>query len=530
MMGACFFALPAHAEDCALLESRAALAPLSGVRIASVDIEREGPDLPSRLDALGVLHPVSTELSIRRQLLFAAGDSVDTLLVGETMRRLRRDRLFSDVVLLARRCDPSGAVALVLRTRDSWTLRPTARLRTPSTISVGVEERNLFGTGRSVSFTSETAPRGTGLAGALSDPFFLGRDISANVRMANLAGNHSFRAGLRNHEFSVFDTWRAEAAVARFSFGDTTAVDRPLNTFNAAALVGRRIGAGGNAITLLLLGAEFDSTTSVSETRRIPSVLQPHARSFIGGDVGVMRRTAEFDTASWIVPHRGFLDVPLGWEGEMVAAPGYERGLRVPAMKMDAWLGRVWIPRRGSVLMLDGWASGYVGHGLDANHIARLSSAWYSDAAGGMWGARVTVERLFELDPDLRGLSLMPLADYTAPAVRNYSNRGGRAIAASIERSLRLLEVGAASVLDAGAFVAGSSRRDVNGLPDNRLDAGVIGARFRVLSANGSVNSIRFDIGYPFVLSDAVPKRGFAVLTFGSLFDVSRQRDGRRLF
>ena len=530
MMGACFFALPAHAEDCALIESRAALAPLSGVRIASIDFEREGPELPSPVQALGALHQVSREATIRRQLLFAAGDSVDTLLVGETMRRLRSQRLYSDVVLLARRCDASGAVSLVLRTRDSWTLRPTARLRTPSTLSLGVEERNLFGSGRTVSFTSETAPRGRGLAGSLSDPFFLGRDISAHVRLANLAGNHTFRAGLRNHEFSVFDTWRAEGAIARASFGDTASIERPLNSFNAAILLGRRVGAPGNAITLVLVGAEFDSAASLSESRRMLGTLAPHGRAFVGADVGLMRRTAEFDTVSWIVPRRGFLDVPLGWEGEVLMAPGVERGLGVAAMKLDGWVGRVWIPRRGTVLMLDGWASGFVGRGLDANHIARASSAWYADAPDGMWGARVTVERLFEVDPDLRGLSLMPLADYAAPAIRPYANRGGRAVAASFERSLRLMNVGAASVLDAGPFIAGSSRWDVNDVPTGRLKAGVVGARFRILSANGAVSSVRLDVGYPFLLSDALPRKGFAVLTFGSLFDVSRQRDGRRLY
>ena len=530
MVGAWLFALPAHAEDCALVESRAALAPLSGARIASLDIEREGPDLPPPVRAFGALHQVSRDASIRRQLLFAPGDTVDTLLVGETMRRLRRERLYSDVVLLARKCDASGAVALVLRTRDSWTLRPTARLRTPSTLSLGVEERNLFGTGRTVSVTTESAPRGRGAAASLTDPFFLGRDMSANIRLANLAGNHTLRAGLRNHEFSVFDTWRAEAALSRFSFGDTAAVEKPLHSLNAAALIGRRIGASGNAITLLLVGVEFDSATSLSESRRMPSAILPHARSFVGADVGFMRRTAVFDTVSWIVPRRGFLDVPLGWEGEVIGAPGYERGLGVPAMKLDGWLGRVWIPRRGSVLMLDGWASGFVGRGLDANHIARVSSAWYQDAPGGMWGARVTLERLFEVDPDLRALSLMPQADYTAPAIRPYASRGGRSIAASLERSLRVAEVGAASVRDAGTFVAGSSRWDVSELPAGRLTAGVVGARFRILSANGVVSSVRLDLGYPFLLSEPLPRKGFAVLTFGALFDVSRQRDGRRLF
>jgi hypothetical protein len=88
--------------------------------------------------------------------------------------------------------------------------------------------------------------------------------------------------------------------------------------------------------------------------------------------------------------------------------------------------------------------------------------------------------------------------------------------------------VGSASVVDGGAFLAGSYRWHVDGVPDGMLRAGVAGARFRLLSANGAVSSARVDVGYPFALSDALPRRPFAVLTIGTLFDVSRQRDGRR--
>jgi hypothetical protein len=520
-----------------MVESRASLAAMSGMRITSVEVASSGPSLPGPARMFASLHRASSEGTIRRQLLFAPGDTVDTMLVGETMRRLRRQHLFADAVLEARRCEGTGGVALVLRTRDSWTLRPTARLRTPSTVSFGVEERNLFGTGRAAAVTSEMSPRGSGAALSLSDPWLFGSDVAGNVRIASLAGTHSLRAGLRNHEYSVFDPWRAEANLARFSYGDTNATERALHTLAAMALVGRRVGGRASAVTLLLAGVEFDSAAAVSSTRRltrasaqtIPAGV-PHVRSFLGADVGIARRTAQFDTASWIVPGRGFLDVPLGWEGEGVLGTGYERDAQSPALKGDLWLGRLWIPTRGRLLSLDGWASGYVGRNVDANHIARLSAAWYEQAWRGMWGARLTAERLFELDPDLRALSLMPLTDYTAPAVRPYAVRGGRTVAASIERSVHLFTVGSASVVDAGPFVAGSYRWQIEELGGGQLHAGVVGTRLRLLSANGAVSSVRVDVGYPVVRSEVLPRRAFAVLTVGTLLDVIRQRDGRRIY
>ena len=85
-------------------------------------------------------------------------------------------------------------------------------------------------------------------------------------------------------------------------------------------------------------------------------------------------------------------------------------------------------------------------------------------------------------------------------------------------------------MLDAGAFIAGSYRWMVEDVPDGALRSGVLGTRLRVLSANGAINSVRVDVGYPVVRSDVMPKRVYALLTIGTLFDVSRQRDGRRIY
>jgi hypothetical protein len=533
-LSACLLAPAARADDCAVVQSRATLASLSGSRIGTVTVVSEKPDLPGLTSIAAPLHPSSRIETIRRQLLFAPGDTVDTLLVGETMRRLRRTRLFSDAVLVAQRCEGSGTIALLVRTRDSWTLRPTARLRTPSSLSVGIEERNLFGTGRTLAVTSEMSSRGTGAGVTFVDPWLFGRDVAGSFRLAKLGGTHTLRASLRNHEYSVFDAWRVEGNLARLSYGDTVATERALHNIAAMFLVGHRIGApSATGVTMLLAGVEFDSAAAISATRRLPAETppdEPHVRSFLGVDLGILRRTAAYDTASWIVPGRGFLDVPIGWETESVVAGGYERDARTPTLKVDAWLGRVLVPARGRIVTLDAWLSGYAGRGVDANHIARISAGWYQEAARGMWSARLTGERLFEVDPDQRALSLLPLTDYTAPVVRPYAVRGGRSVAGSLERSLHLFQVAAASVVDAGAFAAGSYRWQVDEVPEGQLHAGVVGARFRLLSANGAVSSVRVDVGYPLLLSGTLRRAPFAVLTIGTIFDVIRQRDGRRQF
>lgn len=530
-MSACVIAFPARADDCAVIESRSSLAALTGVRISSLDVVPDAPTLIGPARMFGALHTVSRENVIRRQLLFAVGDTVDTLLVGETLRRLRSQHLFSDAVIVATRCDAMGGVGLSIRTRDTWTLRPTARLRSASQLSLGVEERNVLGTGRSISLTREMTLRGNGAAVAFADPFILGSSVAGNIRVANLAGTHTLRLGLRRHEYSLFDTWRVEGNLARLSYGDTVVADKSLHTVSAMTMVGRRVGSSESGVVRVLAGVEFDSAASISVSRRanVPPGA-PHVRSFLGVDLGLQRHTVQFDSASWIVPGRGFLDVPIGWEGEGIVALGDERAAGSATLKYDGWLGRVWMPRRGELLMMDGWASAYVGRGVDRNQITRASLSYYTQAARGMWGLRVTAEQLSELDPDRRGLSLMPLADYTAPLLGYRVTRGGRSIAASVDRDVRVVRVGAASVLNVGGFLASSYRWRVEDVVGSELKAGIVGARVRILSANGTVSSVRLDVGYPVIRSAMLSSRPFVVLTYGTLFDASRQRDGRRAY
>ena len=406
-----------------------------------------------------------------------------------------------------------------------------ARMRSASQFSFGLEDRNFLGTGRAVALTREMTLRGNGAALSVSDPFLFGGSVAGSFRLANLAGGHTLRLGLRQHEYSVFDTWHSEANLSRLSFGDTLVGERALHTINAMVLFGRRVDDDPSSVTRVLAGAEFDSAARISATSRegiAPGM--PHVRSFAGLDLGLQRHAAQFDTATWIVPGRGFLDVPIGWEGEGIVGGGYERDARTMALKLDGWMGRVFMPNRGQILMLDGWESGYVGHGVDRNQIVRGSASWYASAPGGMWGAQVTAEELRELDPDRRSLSLMSIADYTSPVLHEYALRAENAVTASIGREFRVLQAGSSSVVNAGAFAAGSYRWNVDNLDGENLSVAVVGARFRILSANGTIGSTRLDIGYPVLASAALPRRPFLTITYGGLFEASRQRDGRRIY
>ena len=95
------------------------------------------------------LHTTTRPAFIQQALLFRIGDPIDPAILDETERNLRAFRLFRSVRVSAQ----EGHV--LVQANDAWTLIPRGTLGQKGgvlTYSVGVEERNLFGTGRQLAF------------------------------------------------------------------------------------------------------------------------------------------------------------------------------------------------------------------------------------------------------------------------------------------------------------------------------------------------------------------------------------------
>jgi hypothetical protein len=354
-----------------------------------------------------------------------------------------------------------------------------------------------------------------------------GANLTGAFRFSDIAGNHLLRASIRHHELSVLDEWRGEVAVGRQTFGDFRADEHPVGAFYLVADVGHRIGSSTRAVTIAYTGVEVDSG-EVMTMRHGDTIPMFHSRRFIGADLGLTHRAAAFDTVGWFVPSRGFLDVPVGLEHDALLSPGYDRGQHALAARYDGWLGRVWIPARGHVLVADAWTSGYLGN-VRANHIDRLGVSEYNEASHGFWGGRAMFEQLLELDPDQRTVTLATIAaDPTFSAVPRQFRGANRALFGSMEREFALLPFGRASRLDAGAFAAGSLRWDARNATTQSFGVGTVGVRLRIISTNGLVNSTRVDLGFPVRANAAISYRPLLSVSLGPLFDLVRQRDGRR--
>lgn len=519
----------ARAQTCTSRTTRTVPTGVAGTVIRQIVIKSEGTaPMPVVGMWLHVLRPTTSATVVRRQLRYKAEDSANAEIMGEALRRLRRQRLYADVSMTIDQCVGNDSINVTINTRDAWTLTPVLRIVPPATISGGFDDRNLFGTGRALSITDDRNIRGHGGSLGLTDPWLFGTDIVASLLVSGIAGNQLQRLSLRHRELSPADPWRTEVLINRQIFshlGDSVPTRRAL--FGSVQL-GRIVGDVARAITVPYIGVELDST-DFSVLGRTNTTATTRARAFAGLELGMSRRAALFDTASWIVPQRGLLDVPIGLEGDVLVAPGHDRAQNAYATRYDAWIGRMWMPTRGRLITADAWTSGFLGN-VREDHISRASISGYGEVWHGFWGGRLLMEQLLQVDRDRRLLSLTNInTDPTFSAVPRSFRFANRTISGSLERSFHLRPLGRASVLDAAAFTAGSVRWD-SPVPTTprHLAIAVVGARLRVLAANGIVSSTRVDLSFPVASNGRIPRRLLLSVTASPMFDAARVRDGRR--
>ena len=117
-------------DGCEHVTSLTSLAPLSGSRIRSIAVVTlPPPALPGPAAMMDWVHVQTRGGTVRRQLLFTAGDTLDTLRVAETLRRLRRQRYLGAAVVDGVRCDGQSDVELTVTTRDEWSTKASLQVR-----------------------------------------------------------------------------------------------------------------------------------------------------------------------------------------------------------------------------------------------------------------------------------------------------------------------------------------------------------------------------------------------------------------
>ncbi len=103
------------------------------------------------------LHIVTRPATIRSQLLFAEGEGFDPRLIAESERLLRENKYLYDASI-SPEVNIDGELEIDVLTRDVWTLTPEITISRgggENKTIFGIEESNLFGTGRRILLSHE---------------------------------------------------------------------------------------------------------------------------------------------------------------------------------------------------------------------------------------------------------------------------------------------------------------------------------------------------------------------------------------
>ena len=133
---------------------------------------------------MNAIHMVTKEQVIRNELLFEAGQPLDSTLIAETERNLRKKNIFREVTFDTTRVD--DRLAVEVDTHDGWSLKPKFSLGAASdgtiTGQIGINEINLFGTGNQayVAYEKQVDRQGLNASANFSRVFATNLDLRGN--------------------------------------------------------------------------------------------------------------------------------------------------------------------------------------------------------------------------------------------------------------------------------------------------------------------------------------------------------------
>ena len=507
------------------MSSRTSMSVFAGVPIRSVKIVTQAPPgFPGVARALDNLHVRTREATVRRQIRFGPGDTLDTLAVGESIRRLRRLRYLRDVELTGIRCG-DGPVDLVLSTRDDWSVKPKVQIGSSGKSEVGVTERNLLGSGKELSLHVRSQQGRIGIGTTFNDPWFMGSRVAASLSQDRYRDGSEMSATLRLREETILAPLGAE-------LGGVVSAYEPhgpgLDNFERATahlLVRRSLFETRAAVTSVLFGGETERAELRAATNA-PIVGPPRAdRNFFGLSLGAARASVAYDTLTWLLPNAAIVDVPLSFETEAVLGMGRDLVRDGPMMHVDFWAGKAWLPSRHSLAVADLWASGYAGPGRWDAATFRASLGYYHAAPRGFWSSRFTAERLVNPDPDVRTFVTL---DPTSRLLPDRNRLAAADVGLSIERDVRLRPLTRSWALDGAVFGAGSTRWQSVGSGAEHVDVGLVGLGLRLTPTRLGRSTARLDVGYP-ISSSPLAKRGLYVgIGLSPWWGDERHRPSRR--
>ena len=462
------------------------------------------------------LHIVTRPNTIRRQLLFVEGQGYDPRLVEETERILRENKYLYDASIRPV-MNADGELEIDVRTRDVWTLTPEitySRGGGENKTRLGIEEANLFGTGRRMLFTWEDDVDRRGKVFEYYDRQLAGTWTSLGLSIAENSDGHS-------HALSVVKPFHA--LDARWSGGGTYFDDDRVTTYydlgeEAAEFRHERqyyVGFGGFSdglkrgwVRRFTLGAAYDNNEfGPPESPDLP-VLIPDNRKLVYPFLGFELLEDRFEkslNSNQIDRIEDFylgtrIAMQVGWSDESFGA---DRDALLYSMSANHSIGTL----EGQALLLAASVNARNEDGQNVNSLFNLHATYYWRQSDkwlfytqfvGTSGHKLDDDTIVEIGGD-NGLRGYPL---------RYQS-GDSSLVASVEQRyftdwypFRLVRVGAAVFADVGRVWG------PNALGTGNLgwltDVGV-GLRFAPTRL-GTTKVFHLDVAFPLDGTDDIDK------------------------
>jgi hypothetical protein len=534
--------LAQHPPACSALRSEVTLGPLSGHHIDSVLVETAQPNIGKLGRIFGKVHVRTRPDVIRRELLFSPGDTVDTLGVAESLRRLRKLPFLEYAHIETRQCPNQSGESLALRvvTRDAWTTRPDIKASSSSP-RIGMSERDLFGTGRTVSVGLVSRNGGLGAGVSVSDAFGFGTGMTTRAQYQQYSDGTNRSLSVSRRQATLTDKWRVELDLYDQQYEPKPAFADNFERTGGDFIGGLRLTPRNSAHAVYLLGGVESENTSLVAARDADVVGPMRVdRHFTGPQIGAAIVSARYDTLTWLLPGGAVVDIPRTVEGEVVIGMG--RG-SIAALDdtgvaeinhanfmthYDGWLGREWLPSRRSRIVSDIWASGYSGAGGWRSSRTRVAVSAEQAASNGVWRLSAAAEQLIDPDPDVRALAIY---DRALAFVPRRVRLAESAFSMSAERERHLRSAGSFE-LDASIFGAFSKRWDPapSANPSGDFMVGVAGVGLALVPQRPGRATIRLDYGMPFTATPGVKRTPRFSITIVPWLETSRHREKSGLY
>lgn len=216
------------------------------------------------------LHMKTRNFAINNLLMFKKNDCLDSLLIRESERLIRRQRYIRSVVISVRQVSKkSDSVDVYIRALDAWSLVPELNL-TPTKSTFTVKERNFLGTGHEFSntYTKDLTSSNDGFGTSYTIPNFKNTFIRTTLRYdIDLNKNYIKSLNIERPFYSPYARWAAGMYFDQ-KFERTLPVDSPNAKESVASKYESQDFWGGHSVQIFKGNTESNRATNFVTTAR----------------------------------------------------------------------------------------------------------------------------------------------------------------------------------------------------------------------------------------------------------------------